>query len=40
MTIDKVSDAVATPKTSQPFAELGLKKDEYESIREILGLQL
>jgi len=37
MSIDKVSDAIATPKTSQPFAELGLKKDEYESIREILG---
>jgi len=37
MIIDKVSDAVASPKTSQPFAELGLKKDEYESIRVILG---
>jgi len=37
MSTDKVSDAIATPKTSQPFAELGLKKDEYESIREILG---
>jgi phosphoribosylformylglycinamidine synthase len=37
MSVDKVSDAVASPKTSQPFAELGLKKDEYESIREILG---
>jgi phosphoribosylformylglycinamidine synthase II len=37
MSIDKVSDAIATPKTLQPFAELGLKKDEYESIREILG---
>jgi phosphoribosylformylglycinamidine synthase II len=37
MSIDKVSDAVASPKLAQPFAELGLKKDEYESIREILG---
>jgi phosphoribosylformylglycinamidine synthase II len=37
MSIDKVSDAVASPKSKQPFAELGLKKDEYESIREILG---
>jgi phosphoribosylformylglycinamidine synthase II len=37
MSVDKVSDAMASPKTSQPFAELGLKKDEYESIREILG---
>ena len=37
MSIDTVSDATASPKTSQPFAELGLKKDEYQSIREILG---
>jgi phosphoribosylformylglycinamidine synthase II len=37
MSIDTVSDATTSPKTSQPFAELGLKKDEYESIREILG---
>jgi phosphoribosylformylglycinamidine synthase II len=37
MSVDKVSDALASPKAAQPFAELGLKKDEYESIREILG---
>jgi phosphoribosylformylglycinamidine synthase len=37
VSVDKVSDAVASPKTAQPFAELGLKKDEYDSIREILG---
>ena len=37
MSIDTVSDDTSSPKTSQPFAELGLKKDEYESIREILG---
>jgi phosphoribosylformylglycinamidine synthase II len=37
MSVDKVSDAVTSPKAAQPFAELGLKKDEYESIREILG---
>jgi phosphoribosylformylglycinamidine synthase II len=37
MSVDKVSDAADSPKTSQPFAELGLKNDEYESIREILG---
>jgi phosphoribosylformylglycinamidine synthase len=37
MSVDKVSDAVASPKAAQPFVELGLKKDEYESIREILG---
>lgn len=37
MSVDKVSDAIATPEASQPFAELGLKSDEYESIRGILG---
>ena len=37
MSVDTVSDATTSPKTSQPFAELGLKSDEYESIREILG---
>ena len=37
MSVDKVSDAVSSPKSKQPYAELGLKKDEYESIREILG---
>jgi phosphoribosylformylglycinamidine synthase len=37
MSVDKVTDAVASPKAAQPFAELGLKKDEYESIKEILG---
>jgi phosphoribosylformylglycinamidine synthase II len=37
MSVDKVSDAIASPKALQPFAELGLKKDEYKSIREILG---
>ena len=37
MSIDTVADASSSPKTSQPFAELGLKKDEYQSIREILG---
>jgi phosphoribosylformylglycinamidine synthase subunit PurL len=37
MSIDTVSEAASSPKTAQPFSELGLKKDEYESIREILG---
>jgi phosphoribosylformylglycinamidine synthase II len=37
MSVDKVSDAVASPNSAQPFSELGLKKVEYESIREILG---
>jgi phosphoribosylformylglycinamidine synthase II len=34
--IDSVAQASVTPDTSQPFAELGLKPDEYERIREIL----
>jgi len=37
MTIDTVSQAEGTPEQSQPFAELGLKPDEYDRIREILG---
>jgi len=37
MSVDKVSDAISSPKAQQPFAELGLKKEEYKSIREILG---
>jgi phosphoribosylformylglycinamidine synthase len=37
MSVDKVTDAIATPEAPQPFAELGLKGDEYESIRGILG---
>ncbi|MEI6109389.1 MAG: phosphoribosylformylglycinamidine synthase II, partial [Actinomycetes bacterium] len=37
MSVDKVSDAIASPDAPQPFAELGLKQDEYESIRKILG---
>lgn len=35
--IDTVEDAAGTPEQAQPFAELGLKEDEYASIREILG---
>ncbi len=34
---DTVSDALATPEKEQPYGALGLKPDEYESIREILG---
>lgn len=37
MSVDKVSDAVAHPEQSQPYADLGLKDDEYQRIREILG---
>jgi phosphoribosylformylglycinamidine synthase subunit PurL len=37
MTIDTVSNAAATPEKVQPFAALGLKPDEYEQIKAILG---
>jgi len=36
-TIDTVEDASTTPDTPQPWAELGLKADEYQRIRQILG---
>ncbi len=35
--VDTVSAAAATPDTSQPYKELGLKDDEYARIRDILG---
>jgi phosphoribosylformylglycinamidine synthase II len=35
--IDTVSTAAAQPDAAQPFAELGLKRDEYDRIHEILG---
>src|SRR5699024_8663541 len=34
--LDTVERAGAAPDTSQPWAELGLKQDEYERIRDIL----
>jgi len=37
MALDTVSIAKNSPDTSQPFAELGLKPDEYARIKEILG---
>ena len=37
MSIDTTADAAATPDATQPWAELGLKADEYERIKEILG---
>ena len=37
MALDTVSTAQANPDKSQPFAELGLKPDEYARIKEILG---
>ncbi|GFG74383.1 phosphoribosylformylglycinamidine synthase subunit PurL [Mycobacterium botniense] len=35
--VDTVERAAATPDEPQPFRELGLKADEYQRIREILG---
>ncbi|MEV5508990.1 phosphoribosylformylglycinamidine synthase subunit PurL [Streptomyces orinoci] len=37
MSLDTVKHAAETPDTAQPWAELGLKQDEYERIRAILG---
>ena len=37
MALDTVAIAKANPETNQPFAELGLKSDEYARIKEILG---
>ncbi len=34
---DTVENALATPEKEQPYAALGLKPDEYEQIRTILG---
>lgn len=34
---DTVAHAAATPDLEQPFAELGLKPEEYQRIRDILG---
>ncbi|WP_328361108.1 phosphoribosylformylglycinamidine synthase subunit PurL [Mycobacterium sp. NBC_00419] len=35
--VDTVGNAAATPDNPQPFRELGLKEDEYQRIRDILG---
>ena len=37
MIIDTTKDAKKEPEKQQPWLELGLKEDEYESIKEILG---
>ncbi len=37
MSVDTVINAQRTPDVIQPFAELGLKPDEYARIKEILG---
>ncbi|MEJ1154313.1 phosphoribosylformylglycinamidine synthase subunit PurL [Microbacterium sp. Mu-86] len=34
---DTVENAIATPEKDQPYGALGLKSDEYASIRDILG---
>src|SRR5665647_2022367 len=34
---DTVDHAASTPDTPQPWAELGLKEDEYQRVRELLG---
>ncbi|SEB21917.1 phosphoribosylformylglycinamidine synthase subunit PurL [Mycobacterium sp. 283mftsu] len=35
--VDTVNNATTTPDQPQPYRELGLKDDEYQRIREILG---
>ncbi|MFF2022204.1 phosphoribosylformylglycinamidine synthase subunit PurL [Streptomyces sp. NPDC058171] len=37
MTLDTVKHATGTPEAEQPWQQLGLKRDEYDRIREILG---
>ena len=37
MTIETVEHATQHPDTAQPYAELGLKDEEYRRVREILG---
>jgi phosphoribosylformylglycinamidine synthase len=37
MSLDTVKTATENPNTPQPFAELGLKDDEYARIKKILG---
>lgn len=37
MTLDTVKHASGTPEAEQPWRELGLKRDEYDRIRVILG---
>ena len=35
--VDTVEVASSDAHTNQPWSELGLKEDEYDNIREILG---
>ena len=35
--VDTVEHAAISPEQAQPYADLGLKEDEYAHIRELLG---
>jgi phosphoribosylformylglycinamidine synthase len=37
MSVDSVTEALASPEKEQPFAALGLTESEYELIKDILG---
>jgi len=37
MSVDTVDHALAAPEVDQPYAELGLKDEEYQRVRDILG---
>ena len=37
MSVDSVANAQSSPEKDQPYEALGLKKDEYEEIRALLG---
>lgn len=37
MSVDSVTQAESSPEKEQPYEALGLKKDEYEEIRRLLG---
>ena len=37
MTLDTVASATNSPELPQPFAELGLRPEEFQQIRDILG---
>jgi hypothetical protein len=40
MALDTVANAITHPETIQPFRELGLKDDEYDRIKAILGRRI
>src|SRR3954452_12907966 len=37
MSVDTVDQALVAPDVGQPYAELGLKDEEYQRVRDILG---